>query len=175
MKKAKVKAKVKAKTAEGVDSTLKKRLSFDESNMETHIMQQAAWYEFYGEMWAEAVRNVSSLQIKLEALYAELDAEIRAKADRAGEKITEAKIAASIKSDKRYIRAKEELVEAEFEANRCYIIRQAFQQKKDMLDVLMRKAIKDMFADVSTTGLVDKTSANLIRNKMKKSKKKGGE
>jgi hypothetical protein len=124
-----------------VKRDFKTDLKLDKNNLDICAMEQPELFAEWGMKWADAVDTRDRLKDQLALARSEADAEIRAtpsefgwtKPDKAP---TEAFINSAICSHKDYGEANEEYLDACREVNELAIAKEAFQQRKNMIEVL---------------------------------------
>lgn len=114
-------------------SQLKKDLAFSDHDLTSAMMQQSAMFAHYGVLSAEAARQVDVIKMLLENTEAAVSKLIRDEIATAGEKVTEAAIAARIARHSRVISMKKALNEAKRIEATGKIAVESFRHRRDML------------------------------------------
>lgn len=110
-----------------------KDVNFSDSDLTDAMMQQASLFAFYATQNAKAQFQLNNQKMLLDYLESKIDNEIRAQAIADKEKITEKKIEAQIKADRRYLSRLTKLNEARMAADLAKDSLEAFKHRRDML------------------------------------------
>lgn len=105
-------------------------LDVDRANINEELADQPSKFAWHGVLSELAKSKVLMLKNELETLKAELDQDIRSKADK---KPTERDIDAMIQLDSKYQKKEREYLAAQKDSGILQVARQAFEQRKDML------------------------------------------
>lgn len=119
----------------------KQDILLDKHNLDQNAIDQARLGLDWGEQWALAVRDRDQAKRKLEVTEEQCDKEIREFPHRYGwtsttKEPTETFIKAKIPTHPDFVKASEEMIEAEYQVNLLSIIKTAFTQRASMLRVL---------------------------------------
>jgi hypothetical protein len=113
---------------------LKKDLEFNELNIDKAVIEQPANFVYYGNLWVEKVKEANILKMEVDRVYSELYMKYKMRMAENGEKATEKLIESKILTDEKYLTVYKEYLEAKDEAERYGIIKDAFKQRKDMIE-----------------------------------------
>lgn len=112
------------------------KLFIDRDRLDREFLQQPAIYMEYAQQAAEADDERDAAKRRVEVVRAEVDQEIRERAAVAGEKITEAVVAARVLLDPRTEKAEAQLRKATLDAKVLGAAVRAFEQRKKSLEKL---------------------------------------
>ena len=140
------------------------QLKISKFDLDTECCLQPGLFAEWAEKSVEAHDQRDRAKLKVEQIYAMIDNEIRKQASERGEKITEKQIESRIILDSRYIQAQEEYLKYSKDAATLLVARQAFEQRKGMIEMVCRLFMSEYFSEVSAkTG--NKYSAEKAREK----------
>lgn len=131
---------------------LKKHLSLDKYALDDELEKQATVYYEICEAAASALSKRDTAKHQLELTDARLGDEIRTKAGRLGEKMTEAKLAQEVTCAEEHVQAYEEYLEAKHQADLWAALKEAFSQKGHALREMADLYVSGYFAgsDIKT-------------------------
>lgn len=109
-------------------------LVIDEERLDEEISRQAELFMEFARRWVQAEYKAMVLDMDLERYAAELRRRLREELGRDGKKVTEGMLEDYVLSDEGHIELKRELLEAKREAKFWGVVKDAFKQKKDMLE-----------------------------------------
>lgn len=125
-------------------------IQIDETALDVEWLQQPHLMLRYSQHAVEMRKKLDLAKEKLDLVRAELDSEIRKDPEKFGiAKLTESAIQAAILQNPRYIEANRELIDAKYEADIARSAVEAFQQRKDALENLVRLFGMQYFAGPS--------------------------
>lgn len=116
---------------------LKAYLAIDKDALDECLMQQPEVYSKVAEALAIAESERDATKLELEERSAEVDRQVRAAAERAEEKVTEAAIKGRVSLDVEIKRLNRELLDFASEAKLWRALESAFEQRADMLKKLV--------------------------------------
>jgi len=116
------------------DIDLAAELKIDRNNLSEEMEEQASRYIYWAVLAEESAANVNRAKMHLEILEGELIKEYRTNLEReASGRITDTMVGAAVHSDKRYIRAREDMVDLQRHAGVMRSAERAFAMRKDAL------------------------------------------
>ena len=122
-------------------------LKIDDSSLDLECLDQPSLFMRYAKHAANARRFLDLAKQNLDVVKAELDKDIRESPDNYGIlKITEGSIQSAILTDKAYTEAYKEFTDAKYEADMAQNAVVAMNQKKDMLEQLIKLQGQSYFA-----------------------------
>jgi hypothetical protein len=128
-------------------SDYKDDIKINQYRLHEEIINQPVLYLKWAEKAAHAMANRLTLEKQKKVIRAELDSQYRLKLEKTSEKITENRLDASIRTDKKYIKISEELINAIEEEAVMMDVKWAFQQRKTSLELLQQGIINGLYAD----------------------------
>jgi len=123
--------------AEGFEFQYEEDLEIDPDALDTEWMNQPRLYQRYAEQLAIADREAKHRKEKMDTKRAELTLQAHMDGIDGLEKLTEAKVSAWIQTHPEYQAVKEDLIEAEYEAQLLKGAVMAFSQRKNALENLV--------------------------------------
>jgi len=152
---------------------LKRDLEFNEMNIDKAVIEQPANFAYYGYLWVEKMKEASILKMEVDRVYSELYMKYRTKMAENGEKATEKLIESKILSDEKYIRAYTEYLKAKDEAEVYGIVKDAFKQRKDMIETYVNLLMSLKSGDDSVKAKIDYSDIEVeaIKRKIKEKQK----
>lgn len=131
-------------------SDYKKDIEINRYKLDEEIIRQPALYLEWAEKAARAMSQKQRLEQARKLKKAELDKKYRQQFEESGEKYTETKLDALIRSDKIFKEATDVYLDA-IEQEAIYAdVRWAFQQRKASLELLQEGIINGIYADPKT-------------------------
>ena len=125
-------------------------IKIDADALDIECADQAATFMKYAKNAAHARKDLDEIKQMLDIKKADLDQTIRKDPDKFGiEKITEGAILSAILTDKDYQRVTQGYLNAKYETDMAQSAVSAFNQKKDMLEVLVKLHGQSYFAGPS--------------------------
>lgn len=152
-------------------------LRIDPNALDIEWLDQPKLYMQYAEEAADASREVDKTKERLEVTRAELDGEIRSKAEDKGEKKpTEGAILMQIQTHPRYQQAISDFNEAKYNQNMMNAAVKAFEQRKVALENLVRLHGSSYFAGPSiprelTQEFIDSSRSKRVASKSREKMK----
>lgn len=116
---------------------LRKYLDLDTEGLDEHLMEQAKLYEQAAEAVANSENALKVKRLELEELIAATDKDVRATAEAAKEKITEAAVKAEIATDRDVMALQRKVLELEHQSGLWKAMERSFSQRADMLKKLV--------------------------------------
>lgn len=140
-----------------------KDLLFDETNIDKAVTEQASLFFYYGMKWVDAVNKMNAIKMDLEMLKARLYKKYRTQLENGKGKTTEGMIESSIITDSEYIKMMEDYRKAKEEAEEWGVVKDAFKQRKDLLEVFV-----NMLMSLRAGEKPISVEADMIRHRLKK-------
>jgi len=153
---------------------LERDLEFNELSIDEAVISQPAKFAYYGYLWAECMKKANILKMEVDRVYSELYLRYKIKMTENGEKTTEKMIESKILSDKRYIQAQTEYLNAKDEMEVYGIVKDAFKQRKDMIETYVNLLMSLKSSRDSVVKKLDFTDMEVeaVRRKIKDKQKK---
>lgn len=116
-------------------------LKLDKYNLDECALNQAELYADWADKWADAVYMRDKIKDRLSLVRAECDQEVRSTPSEFGwtkgdKPPTEAFIASAISGHKDFVEANNEYLDACHEVNVLSVAKEAFEQRRKMIEVL---------------------------------------
>lgn len=108
-------------------------MEVDPNDLTNEFASQAALYAHYATLLADADEVLSNADISKDEEYSTADLEWRLEMAEAGEKVTEGKITALVRSDETVVKAMAALVEAQHNRDTLRAVVRALEMRADML------------------------------------------
>ena len=125
-------------------------LRIDDSSLDIELLEQAPLFMKYAKHFAEAQRDVENAKQALDIKRAELDQLIRKNPENYNiEKVTEGAISSSILMNKRYQECNQAFLDAQYEKNMAANAKDAVNQRKEMLEGMIKLLAQQYFAGPS--------------------------
>jgi len=140
-------------------------LQIDRNNLDEECIRQPVLFDQYAQVLVPLYTERDNLKLVIEQLSAQLDGIIRESASAEGKKLTEAKIQGEIIINPQYQNLQQRYILICTEVKEKEAIRDAIQQKKDMLKLLIELYISGYWATV-TPKVVKNISTNALENKL---------
>jgi hypothetical protein len=118
---------------EGFSEQMMKDVAFSPEDLDSAYINQASLYAYYAEQSRIATKKMDNFKLRIDAVEAELDKQIRNEAAESGTKITEKAIEQNILRDEKYVKAVMSYNDAKAVSQMLRDILDAFKQRKDML------------------------------------------
>jgi hypothetical protein len=112
---------------------LQKDLAFSNADLTSAMMNQAGLFARYAAIAARLQKVADTKELIVEITEAKVDKAIRDAAAKAGEKVTEASLAKSIRLNTDYVKAVQAYNNARMNADLAKNALEAFKQRRDML------------------------------------------
>lgn len=113
--------------------TIRKDLAYSDNNLSDAMMQQASLFAHYGQLSAEALRQLEIAKLLLDQTEAAVYQQLRKDLLKAGEKVTEAMLEKLVSRSKRVIAMKQAVIEARRVESVAKTAMEAFRHRRDML------------------------------------------
>ena len=107
----------------------RRHLLIDKDDLDTEFVQHPSLYFRISEASVLASSRRDEAAEKLKLVDAELDGDVRDDLEKAGQKVTEAQVKASILMHKRHQEAAQQLSDLTFEASRLQALKESFAQR----------------------------------------------
>lgn len=130
-----------------VTTYLRECVTIEPMALEEEFVRVPSDLAYWGARWADAQKAAALAKLQRDQVEAAIDAEHRAEAAAAGEKVTEKVIASRVASDDRMRACEIELIEAEARAARARAFADAVRAKKDMVVSLGSQVRAEMAAN----------------------------
>lgn len=131
---------------------LKADVAFSDTDLSSAMMRQASLFAHYGVIAAAAQRQMTQADNQVEVTRALVANEVRKSLAEAGEKATEAKIAAEVTMDSRVIECEKDLVDAQFVYELARQSVEAFKHRRDMLVQVAKIQLEERQGQVRMSG-----------------------
>lgn len=138
----------------------------DKFSLDECCIQQPQLFQEAADEASYVAEQRDLSKIDMETTFADLDIEFRKKASERGEKLTDKAIESLINSDKSYIAAKEEYIHARKVAAEADNKKTAYEQRKSMLEYIIRLYLSEYYSDVETRP--DVLSKGIMTSRIKK-------
>lgn len=140
-------------------------LKIDEHNLDEECLKQPALFEIYTQKLNPLYKLRDELKLEVERFAANLDGLIREAASAEGKKITETMIQNEIIRNVQYGDLQQKYIKVCTEIKEGEVIRDAFQQRRDMLKLLTELYIGQYWSTVEPKVIKQKGNESL-RNKL---------
>lgn len=155
-----------------MDLSYQKDIPIDKFDLDNEVVKQPELFAKWVAQLPEAISIRDKLKFKIDVIYAELDYDVRSlKGEK--EKLTEAAIRNQIIVHQDYINVQNEYFEAKKDAQTIEGAIRAFEQRKDMIEALIKLHLAGYYSDVKP-----KQSRELetdVRMTRLKNKRRGGD
>ena len=122
-----------------VEINYERDIQIQEEALDVEWLQQPTLMLKYAQHAAEMRKRLDLAKEKLDIVRAEVDREIRQEPEKFGiTKLTEGSVQSTLVLDRRFIEANREYIEAKYEADMARAAVEAFQQRKEALENLVR-------------------------------------
>ena len=143
----------------------KKDLQIDEYNLDQECLKQPFLFENYSQKLVPLYKLRDNLKLSIEQTGARLDGIIRESASAEGKKITEATIQNEILRNPQYNDLQQKYINICAEIKEMEIIKEAFQQKRDVLKLLTELYIGQYWSTVEPK-VLKQSKTESLRNKL---------
>ena len=143
----------------------KEDLKIDPNDLDTCCLKQPVLFEIYTQKLTPLYKLRDELKLEVERFAAKLDGVIRESASAEGKKITETMIQNEIIRNPQYADLQAKFVKVCAEIKEGEVIRDSFQQRRDMLKILAELYISGYWSTVEPKILKQKSNESL-RNKL---------
>jgi hypothetical protein len=127
----------------GTVREMERGLRIDRDDLDSCLIEQPDRYYHVAAALAAATADRDAAKLDLDATYADLDRTVRAEAEKAGEKTTEARIQQEIKLDRTYDAAKRRIADLDARIGALQALKEAFSQRSFMLRELVALVIAE--------------------------------
>ena len=131
-------------------------LRIDRHNLDEEVERQPALYYKVAAEEARMRSRFDASKSALEMIMADLDGEIRSKALKKAEKITEATVRAKVSQDKRCVQASEEQLKQKRRLDLLTALKDSFRQRSYMLRDLVELYTSGYYTDAAIRGHSDR-------------------
>ena len=131
-------------------------LRIDRHNLDEEVERQPALYYKVAAEEARMRSRFDASKNALEMIMADLDGEIRSKALKKDEKITEAVVRAKVSQDKRCVKASEEQLKQKRRLDLLTALKDSFRQRSYMLRDLVELYTSGYYTDAAIRGHSDR-------------------
>lgn len=132
-----------------VTAYLKECVTIEPMALEEEFIRVPADLAYWGARFADSQKQAALAKLRRDEVEAAIDAEHRAEAMAAGEKVTEKVIASRVQGDERLKAVELALIDAEASAQRARAFCDAVRAKRDMVIALGSQVRAEMQADPS--------------------------
>lgn len=115
----------------------RKDLQIDRDSLDEECIRQPVLFDYHAQQLVPLYKERDNLKLAIEQLSAQLDGIIRESASAEGKKLTEAKIQSEIINNSQYQNLNIKYINICTDTKEREAIRDAFQQKRDMIKLLV--------------------------------------
>src|SRR3990167_575332 len=151
-------------------------LKIDQSELDECCLKQPVLFDYYVQNLASLSKNRDEIKLAVEQTSARLDGIIREAASAEGKKLTEAMVQNEITRNLQYADLQQKYVNICSDVKEAEVIRDAFNQRREMLKLLVELYISGYWSSVETKIVGEKRTEalkNKLEQKMKEDKKSG--
>jgi len=142
-------------------------LKIEEHNLDEECLKQPFLFEKYAQRLVPIYKLRDELKIEIEKFGAKLDGVIREAASAEGKKVTEAIVQNEIARNVQYQDLQQKYINVCAETKEAEIIKEAFQQKRDMLKILTELYIGQYWSTV-TPKIIKQQGTESIKERLQK-------
>lgn len=142
-------------------------LEIDQNDLDTCCLRQPVLFDQYAQALTPLYKKRDELKLMIDQTNARLDGVIREAASADGKKITETMIQNEIIRNPQYEDLQQKFINIYAEIKEAEIIRDAFNQRKDMLKLLVELFISGYWSSVSPK-VVKHQATESIKEKLQK-------
>lgn len=124
-----------------------KDLEIDKFALDAECLDQPHRFMTWSKQWADAIAERDRLEQKVKIVEAQVEQNIRNNPESYGGKLTEAGIKSLVTTSSEVIQIREELIEISHQANTLLAARQAMEQRRSMLENLVKLFLSGYWAD----------------------------
>lgn len=128
--------------------------NINEGDISNEMVRQPGLYVYYANLYSNKMKESANLKTQLDSLQGKIHQELKAE-ELAGTKLTDKDKEKRLKSDSRYLMARQKLDTAEIEEEYYRNLLDALKQKKDMLIQLALRQRDEMKGPVAITSNVN--------------------
>ena len=140
-------------------------LRIDEYNLDEECLRQPVLFEYYSQKLTPLYKLRDELKLMSEQTYARLDGITRGSASAEGKKITETTILNEITRNVQYQDLQQKYLKVCAEIKESEVIKEAFQQRRDMLKLLTELYIAGYWSSVEVK-VVKKQGTEALKSKL---------
>jgi len=142
-------------------------LKIDQSELDECCLRQPVLFDNYTQNLASLYKKRDEIKLAVEQMSARLDGIIREAASAEGKKLTEAMVQNEITRNLQYADLQQKYINSCSDAKEAEVIRDAFQQRRDMLKLLVELYISGYWASVETK-IVKRQGTESIKERLQK-------
>src|SRR4030042_2409991 len=142
-------------------------LKIDQSELDECCLRQPVLFDHYVQNLASLSKNRDEIKLAVEKTSARLDGIIREAASAEGKKLTENMIQNEITRNLQYADLQQKYIDICAKVKEAEIIREDFQQRRDMLKLLVELYIAGYWASVETK-VVKRQGTESIKERLQK-------
>lgn len=126
---------------------IKERMKIDENALHVECVEQPIFYSYVGRAHVEAKTEAKRAKYRVELKRSEVELAIRKDPEAFGlKKVSEASVFSAVNVQKEYLRAKEEMFQAEEDADSLYVLVEAAAQRKSMIGKLVDLYVSEYYS-----------------------------
>ncbi len=144
----------------------KEDLKIDEHNLDEECLKQSVLFEMYAQKLTPLYKLRDELKLEVERFAAKLDGVVRETASADGKKITETMIQNEIIRNPQYADLQQKYIKICTEIKEAEIVKEAFQQRKEMLRLLTELYIGQYWSTV-TPKVIKQQGNESIKERLK--------
>jgi len=151
-------------------------LKIDQSELDECCLRQPVLFDHYTQKLSSLYKYRDEVKLAVEQMSARLDGIIREAASAEGKKLTEAMVQNEITRNLQYADLQQKYVNICSDVKEAEVIRDAFNQRREMLKLLVELYISGYWSSVETKIVGEKRTEalkNKLEQKMKEDKKSG--
>ena len=142
-------------------------LKIDQSELDECCLRQPVLFDHYTQKLSSLYKYRDEVKLAVEQMSARLDGIIREAASAEGKKLTEAMVQNEITRNLQYADLPQKYANICSDVKEAEVIRDAFQQRRDMLKLLVELYIAGYWASVETK-VVKKQGTENIKERLQK-------
>ena len=142
-------------------------LKIDQSELDECCLRQPVLFDHYTQNLTSLYKYRDEVKLAVEQMSARLDGIIREAASAEGKKLTEAMVQNEITRNLQYADLQQKYVNICSNVKEAEVVRDAFQQRRDMLKLLVELYIAGYWASVETK-VVKKQGTENIKERLQK-------
>lgn len=144
----------------------KEDLKIDEHNLDEECLKQPVLFEMYSQKLTPLYKLRDSIKLETEQFSAKLDGVVRESASAEGKKLTEAMVQNEIARNSQYMDLQQKYLKVCAEIKENEVIRDAFQQRRDMLKLLVELYISGYWSTIEPK-ILKQNRTETIKEKLK--------
>ena len=142
-------------------------LKIDQSELDECCLRQPVLFDHYTQKLSSLYKYRDEVKLAVEQMSARLDGIIREAASAEGKKLTEAMVQNEITRNLQYADLQQKYIDICAKVKEAEIIREDFQQRRDMLKLLVELYIAGYWASVETK-VVKRQGTESIKERLQK-------